>query len=113
VLRDRNVQRRENCGVLGWLTNPWDVINGSFLNDLVHSASLRFVSDGIFFLGKLGSTHSRCGNLPADRIVHDEIRDEAENRKWTYDQTPVNCSPIVFLEVSVPDNLYCSNREFF
>jgi hypothetical protein len=25
----------------------------------------------------------------------------------------VNCSPIVFLEVSVPDNLYCSNREFF
>ena len=33
VLRDRNVQRRENCGVLDWLTNPWDVINGSFLND--------------------------------------------------------------------------------
>lgn len=25
----------------------------------------------------------------------------------------MNYSPIVFLEVSVPDNLYCSNREFF
>jgi len=81
VLRDRNVQRRENCGVLDWLTDPWNVINGSFLNDLVHSAGLRFISDGIFFLGKLGSTHSRCGDLPADRTVHDEIRDEAEKRK--------------------------------
>lgn len=81
MLRDRNVQRRENCGVLDRLTNPWDVINGSFLNDLVHSTSLRFISDGIFFLGKLGSTNSRRGNLPADRIVHDEIRDEAEKRK--------------------------------
>ena len=51
MLRDRNVQRRENCGVLDWLTDPWNVINGSFLNDLVHSAGLRFISDGIFFLG--------------------------------------------------------------